>query len=539
MGRSGKVKWLRGRLERGLDIGLRVTGDRLSDALNLVGVQTPWLTSSYAAIDQWLAAASSVPRGTGRKIAVYHLRNVYWVEWAAYCCCRLRILGHEPVLLYSGRSIQRHLKQRFLLDKNARGLWNRVLNNAAFEVLDLDPMLDDASEPAEEELASFRLAAQMSVSYDMGREFVLDEEKIMAQQTEIARFSSVAQRVSEELEFDRAIVPSAIVGETRGMLEGFRVAGVEVVTVESWGLVARHMIWNLNRPVVHFDYEGWFEVLPELSPRQEALMESFLAFQEDPRLAGTGPWSSYRVYQPASVEDPLPEDLEVFLASGRPTALLGTNVVGDTATLGREIGFESQLDWLEQTLAWFKNHPDHGLVIRVHPGELFGGCAMPLAPWLRERVAGQANVHLVGPQERVNTYAIGRRVVGGLLYVSNLGSDLVARGLPVITVGKTPYYGLGIAQEALSADHYIELLERLFSGRLEVSASSRKNALRQIYVFTRLTSMEARPTDGRAVYDSIQVSGADPLERYYKVLSGDLTREDQVAHDRQEMSRLA
>jgi hypothetical protein len=51
--------------------------------------------------------------------------------------------------------------------------------------------------------------------------------------------------------------------------------------------------------------------------------------------------------------------------------------------------------------------------------------------------------------------------------------------------------------------------------------------------------MEARPTDGRAVYDSIQVSGADPLERYYKVLSGDLTREDQVAHDRQEMSRLA
>ena len=82
MGRSGKIAWLRGRLERGLDIGLRVTGDRLSDALNVVGLQTPWLTSSYAAIDQWLQVASAAPRGSGRKIAVYHLRNVYWAEWA-------------------------------------------------------------------------------------------------------------------------------------------------------------------------------------------------------------------------------------------------------------------------------------------------------------------------------------------------------------------------------------------------------------------------------------------------------------------------
>ena len=539
MGLSGRLRWLRGRAERGLDIGFRVAGDRLSDALNVVGVQTPWLTSSYAAIDQWLATASSVPRGTGRKIGVYHLRNVYWAEWAAYCCFRLRILGHEPVLLYSSRSIERHLKQRFLLDKNARGLWKKVLHNNAFEVLDLDPLLEGGAEPGEEALESFRLAAQMSVSYDMGREFVLDEEKIVAQQDEIARFSEAAQRVTQELELDRAIVPSAIVGETRGLLEGFRLAGIDVVTVEGWGLVARHMIWNLNLPVLHFDYQGWFDVLPELSPPQEALMESFLAFQEDPRSSEGGPWSSYRVYQPASVDDPLPDGLELFLRSGRPTVLLGTNVVGDTATLGREIGFESQLDWLEQTLEWFKARPDVGLVIRVHPGELFGGCAMPLGPWLEERVADQENVHLVGPEERVNTYAIAKRVVGGLLYVSNLGSDLVARGLPVITVGKTPYFGLEIAQEARSAEHYVELVQRLFAGELEVSPQARKNALRQIYVFTRLTSMEARPTDGRSEYDALSSSGTDRLSRYYRALAGDLSRAEQVAYDHAEVKSLA
>ena len=164
---------------------------------------------------------------------------------------------------------------------------------------------------------------------------------------------------------------------------------------------------------------------------------------------------------------------------------------------------------------------------------------MPLAPWLRERVVDQDNVHLVGPEERVNTYAIAKRVVGGLLYVSNLGSDLIARGLPVITVGKTPYFGLDIAQEARSSSHYAELLERLFAGELEVSSQARKNAMRQIYVFTRLTSMEARPTDGRSEYDALNRSGTDHLSRYYQALAGDLTREEQVAYDHAEVKSLA
>ncbi len=539
MEQRAKIDKLRSRASRLGGIVARLAGDRAGDILGALGMETPWITSCYSAIDQWLkAAATATPGRSGRRIAVYHLRNRYWAEWSAYCCCRLKILGHEPVLIYSERVVSEHLKSRAVIDPNAHGVWKKLLSSGLFETVNIDPLRDDAPGVSEDDRAALSLSVQMSIAYDEGREFTQDERRQEALLKEHAAYAYASEQLAESLRIDRAIVPSGIVGATYAVMEGFRRRGLDVVTVEAWNLEPRHMSWNLNRPTFHFDYQAWFDAMGEFTAKQEAFVQSFIDFQEDPSSAPDSYWSRYRVVQPAAADDLLPEMLERFLRRDRPVVLLGTNVIGDSATLGREIAFDSQLHWLEQTIEWFRANPQYDLVVRVHPGEVMGPCPMPLMPWLEEHAQDLDNVCLVGPELTVNTYAIGRRVNGGLLYVSNLGSDLVAREVPVIAVGKAPYHGLKIAHEPQSPEAYFEQVAALLEGALPVSDEARRNAFRQIYVLTRLISLPGRPTDGQTTWDRIDSDAEDAFEAFYQALAGDMSREERARRDRAEVEAI-
>lgn len=539
MEQRARITRLKARASRVGGIVARLAGDRAGDLLGVVGLESPWITSCYSAIDQWFSAAmSATTPPSGRRIAVYHLRNRYWAEWSAYCCCRLKLLGHEPVLVYSERVVSEHLKSRAVIDPNARGVWRKLLANDLFQTVNIDPWLDDAPGVTEVDRQALTLSVQMSIAYDEGREFTQDEARQEALLSEHAAYAFASERLAEELRIHRAIVPSGIVGATYAIMEGFRRRGLDVVTVEAWNLEPRHMSWNLNRPTFHFDYGAWLEAMDGFTAEQEAFVQSFIDFQEDPSSAPNSYWSRYRIVQPAAADDGLPQALERFLQRERPVVLLGTNVIGDSATLGREIAFDSQFHWLEKTLEWFRAHPEYELVVRVHPGEVMGPCPMPLMPWLKEHAGDMKNVCLVGPELTVNTYAIGRRVNGGLLYVSNLGSDLVARRVPVIAVGKAPYHGLGIAHEPQSPEAYFEQVAALLEGRLPVTEQARRSAFQQIYVLTRLISLPGRPTDGRVTWDRIEKEGGDAFEAFYQVLSGDMTRSQRASQDRVDLESV-
>ncbi|MCB9727950.1 MAG: hypothetical protein H6746_05610 [Deltaproteobacteria bacterium] len=513
-------------------VGTRQLSDRLSDLTRVAGRPPLLLGSAYSALDQWLATCRR-HRQPARdvRIGVLMLRNRFWAEWATYCCCRLYLMGYDPVLLYSGDEVRRRFRQRPLIDPDTRGFFAKVRRQPVFAVVDLDAYVEHGEPPTEAERAELRLAAQMSVAYDAGKEFAFDEEKIARATERIVRLQRAAVAIARTCRLDRAALPSGIIGLTAGMLRGFQQAGLPLVTVEDWGLQPRHMVYNIDRPVFAFDYAAWFRALPALTPAQQALVDSYVSFQDDPAGARTEAWSDYRAYQPAAAHDPLPPELEAFLDQGRPTALLGTNVIGDSATLGRERCFESQLAWLEATLAWFAERPDRGLVIRIHPGEAMGPCPMPLAPWVEPRVAGLPNVHVVGPTTAVNTYAIARRARAGLLYVSNLGADLIARGLPAIAVGKAPYDGLGIAWEPATPEAYLALLDSALRGDLAVSPEASERASRLIYVFTRLMTVPGNPRRNTFAYDPLDPALDDPLDELYRIIAGEQDREGHVAWD--------
>jgi hypothetical protein len=127
----------------------------------------------------------------------------------------------------------------------------------------------------------------------------------------------------------------------------------------------------------------------------------------------------------------------------RPVVLLATNVLGDSLTLGRQVFSTSMQEWIERTVQYFAGRNDVQLVVRVHPGEvLTHGVSMVdvvghVLPRLPE------NIHVIRPEEKVNTYDLIAAADVGLVYTTTVGLEMAMSGVPVIVSGNTHYRSRG------------------------------------------------------------------------------------------------
>jgi hypothetical protein len=147
----------------------------------------------------------------------------------------------------------------------------------------------------------------------------------------------------------------------------------------------------------------------------------------------------------------------------RPVALLATNVLGDSLTLGRNAFASSMAEWIEKTVQYFAKRNDVQLVVRVHPGErLMKG---PSMLGVIERAVPQrlAHIRVVGPDEKINTYDCMEIAGLGLAYTTTVGMEMAMRGVPVILAGNTHYRGRGFTFDPSSWQEYYATLDRLLA----------------------------------------------------------------------------
>lgn len=145
---------------------------------------------------------------------------------------------------------------------------------------------------------------------------------------------------------------------------------------------------------------------------------------------------------------------------GRPVALLATNVIGDSLTLGRQVFSESMTGWLERTLRFFAGRPQVQLVVRIHPGERLtrGPSVADVAQAaLAEGLPG--HLRLVPADGAINTYDLIEIADLGLVYTTTVGLEMAMSGVPAIVVGQTHYRGKGFTLDPDSWEAYFELLE--------------------------------------------------------------------------------
>ncbi len=171
------------------------------------------------------------------------------------------------------------------------------------------------------------------------------------------------------------------------------------------------------------------------------------------------------------------------LDAKRPIALLCTNVVGDSMSLGRQLFTDGMADWLERTVRYFADRPDAQLVVRVHPGEpQLGGfpseeivqAALPQLP---------EHVIVVPPEAKINTYDLVEVANIGLAYTTTVGLEMAMSGIPVVVSGLTHYRGKGFTCDPDTFDEYIDMIDALLAQGLETRLNEQQvtAALRYAY----------------------------------------------------------
>jgi len=147
----------------------------------------------------------------------------------------------------------------------------------------------------------------------------------------------------------------------------------------------------------------------------------------------------------------------------RPVALLATNVLGDSLTLGRQVFSQNMAEWIARTVQYFTGCPDVQLVVRVHPGEVLtrGPSMVDVVRQVLPRLP--EHIHVIGPKEKVNTYDLIDVADMGLVYTTTVGMEMAMNGLPVIVTGQTHYRGRGFTLDPESWVTYFKTLGQMIA----------------------------------------------------------------------------
>ena len=148
-----------------------------------------------------------------------------------------------------------------------------------------------------------------------------------------------------------------------------------------------------------------------------------------------------------------------------PTAVLYTNIVWDTAVLGRDTAFPSIGEWVRQSVEWFRGHPDRQLVIRIHPAEDLRP-SQETREKLSDLVRGLTlppNVKLVPSAAPVSSYALMDAASAVMVYTSTAGLEAALSGRQVLVAARVNYGRRGFTRDVDDRAALGTLLEAAFA----------------------------------------------------------------------------
>ncbi len=493
------------------------------------------------ALSSWTSVLRS--GGVRRRVLVTAFRNRTWIEWAVYAACQLRRIGVATTLVYSGAEVRRLYPLAGVPGFDALGFWGGLEAIPDLRLVDLDQWY-----PTPEQAAPWReFARELAptvAAYDLHVEEHEEGPLAPAYRREVARAEprlaetgAAMTRILQVNPVSRVVCYSGLIGRSPAVFEAARRAGVEVLTVEGWAWRPGHMICNRNAPALEYNVDAWLRALGSGDEARERETARLMRFQEG-TLDGEAPGNLHAVQRSSSTA-PLPPAVAAFRRRPGPSFLLATNVVGDSSILRRDPIFRSQRAWLAQTIEFFRVHPDWNLVVRAHPDEAFirRKVAVRMGEVARELAGAAPNVLVIGGDEDVSSYALMPGLAAGLVWISSIGVDMVARGIPVLAAARPKYHGLGIVEQPANALAYFDALRRLAESGARSTPEQQAVARQYLNVVFREFSFDAFSRSYRARDLHLEGPGSPPdAEVFYRIVAGDLPPE---TPPRRDTSRVA
>jgi len=121
----------------------------------------------------------------------------------------------------------------------------------------------------------------------------------------------------------------------------------------------------------------------------------------------------------------------------------------------------TQDDWLLESVAYAKSHPEIQLIIREHPNRPIGGEFRPIVQALNpHEVAFQEglrsnlppNVRYLDSRSTISSYDLIEASTLGIAYISTVGVEMASRGMNVVMAGNGGYRGLPFLKATFSVE---------------------------------------------------------------------------------------
>ncbi|WP_255591833.1 capsule biosynthesis protein [Geminicoccus harenae] len=289
-------------------------------------------------------------------------------------------------------------------------------------------------------------------------------------------------------------VPQGIVGEACRR-QGVHVANWVAAYRKNCFIFSHHDTYHhtlMDEPV-----SEW-ENLP-FDDAQEQLIVDYLKS----RWSGTRDWIWFHEKPDEDVEKLINERK---IDRNRPIIGCLTNVFWDAQLHYPANAFPNMGAWLIETVRWFADHPELQLLIRVHPAEIRG--TVPARQKAVDEIAKvfpvlPPNVHVIGPEEQVSTYAAMLLCDSAIVYGTKTGVELTSLGIPVIVAGEAWIRNKGLTTDARSVEHYREILGGLpFGRRLDAATVRRARMYAYHFFFRRMLPLPFLvPSKSKAMYD--------------------------------------
>jgi hypothetical protein len=240
-----------------------------------------------------------------------------------------------------------------------------------------------------------------------------------------------------------------------------RQRGVRVAAFDETNIAVTRLTWDFDdaSPSVDYAWDAeWLRRRGEpLTPKQRAEIVALTADRRE----------HFLYVRSSDTVDP--RTLHDFSAFDRVFTLF-TNVPWDATIVGKDIVFDSMLEWVEATVEEVERHPECALVIRVHPAE--AGVHGMVS---RDRVAAQLhewrpdlppNVFIIDAEQRVDSYDLIDLSAGVLAYCSNVGLEALLSDKPTIVAGAAHYRGKQLASDVDTPEAYRAALREWLRGHL-------------------------------------------------------------------------
>lgn len=297
-------------------------------------------------------------------------------------------------------------------------------------------------------------------------------------------YTVAAENAVRSFQPEHAIVTSGKTVAYGSFYETCKKHNVPVVTWdESVGGIDAFIFDTDEVAVMYRKNKAWKKIMDE--PLTEEEMEFSSYYFGNTAVGKFGRQTYY--HNPITDEETILKNLQ--LTKHKPILTILTNLPWDTSALGRDIAFESMLDWIYSTVDFFLEHNEAQLVIRTHPAEghapKYARGTSRVSELIYEKYPDLPNhIKVIGGSEEINSHKLCELSDAIAVYATNVALEMAMRGRKVMVCGDSHYRNKGFTMDINTREEYFDLIEsgKIFSDKT-IPDSSSKKAIKYGYFF--------------------------------------------------------